>query len=306
MIELSFPNINILKQTHFLAVKSYVRDIMRPKAREDFYLDVIALPGFERYSKVYNVQGDNFDWLQQFILADYKTLDLWVKHNARLLSFDHMKKVYLNRFSKSPNDYVDKQETYNSYTLFRMMDINVCPYCEHEFIEEVEIYGQERRTVEFDHYFPKGDKEFPGLAMCFYNLIPSCKPCNQLKKTYPVAACPYDPNIESLSHFGTSLPLGVNMSTVSDAQCEPKLNPTDGMVTNNDSLALEQRYKQLSPKVHHLLSIKQNFDDSKLREMERCGFGTFDELKNMIFGNPRATAKGKELHTKMKEDMIGY
>lgn len=305
MIALSFHNINVLKQTHFSAVKSYVRDIMRPKSRDEFYSDVIALPGFERFSKVYDAQRDTFDWLEQFILADYKTLEMWSKNNAKQLAFDHMKKVYLNRFSKSPNDYVDKQETYNSYTLFRMMDISVCPYCEHEFIEEVAIYGKERRTVEFDHYFPKGDDEFPGLAMCFYNLIPSCKPCNQLKKTYPVAASPYDPDIESLSHFGTLLPLGINMSTVTDAQCEPKLNPTGGMIKNNESLALEQRYKQLAPEVHRLLTIKQNFDDNKLREMERCGFGTFNNLKNTIFGNPRRIAKGNELHTKMKEDLIG-
>lgn len=306
MIALTFPNIDVLKQTHLAAVQSYVRDIMRANAREEFYAEVVALPGFERYPKVYDARRDTFGWLEQFILADYTTLESWAQNNAKLLSFDHMKKVYLNRFSKSPNDYVDRQETYNSYTLFRMMDINVCPYCEHEYIEEVDIYGQTRRTMEFDHYFPKGEQEFPGLAMCFYNLIPSCKPCNQLKKTNPVAASPYDPNIEILSHFSTNLPLGINMSTVTVGQCEPKLNPTGGMITNNNSLALEQRYKQLASDVHRLLTAKQNFDDDKLREMERCGFGTFDGLKKTMFGNPRSIAKGKELHSKMKEDLIGY
>ena len=306
MIALKFPNKDILKHTHFDAIKSYVLDIMRSDARVDFYKCVIALPGFEHYPKVYDGQEDAFNWLEQFILADYKTLESWVKNQAQLLSFDYMKKVYLNRFSNGLNDFVDKQGTYNSYTLFNLMGVKVCPYCEHEFIEVVEINGKRRRTMEFDHFFPKGEKEYPALAMCFYNLIPSCKPCNQLKMTNPVAASPYDPNIESLSHFGTDLPLGVNMDTVEDAQCEPKLHSAGCMIVNDKSLAIEQRYKPLASAVHRLLKKKQSYDDAKLREMERCGFGKFEDMKIDIFGNPRYLASGKELHTKMKEDLIGY
>jgi hypothetical protein len=306
MIALSFHNIDRLKQTHFAALKSYVSDIMSPNDCNSFYSAVISLPGFEKYAKAYDAKNDTFDWLEKFILADYKTLELWAKSSAPLLKFDFMKKVYLNRFSKGIDKYVDKQRTYNSYTLFRMMDINVCPYCEHEFFEEVVINGQKRRTAEFDHFFPKGDNEYPGLAMCFYNLIPSCKPCNQLKMTNQIAASPYDPDIESLSHFWTDLPIGINMNSVTDAQCEPKLDATEGMAINNKTLAIEQRYKHLAPDVHRLLINKQSFDDAKLLEIERLGICTFDELKIALFGNPRSVAFGKELHTKMKEDLIDY
>lgn len=306
MIALKFPNIDILKQTHFDAIKSYVRDIMRSDARKDFYKHVIALPGFEIYHKEHDEQNDDYNWLKQFILADFKVLESWVKNHAQLLSFDYMKKVYLNRFSKGLDDFVDKQGSYNSYTLYELMGVKVCPYCEHEFLEVVEIYGQKRRTMEFDHFFPKGENEYPGLAMCFYNLIPSCKPCNQLKKTNPVATSPYDPDIELLSHFETNLPLGVNMETVDDLQCEPILHTVGGMIINDKSLAIEQRYKPLAPEVHRLLKNKQSFDDDKLREMERCGFGKFEELKMGLYGNPRSVASGKELHTKMKKDLIDY
>lgn len=306
MIALRFPNIDLLRRTHIGAVKSYVRDIMSPNARMDFYSAVIALPGFEKYPSVYDARNDSFDWLEQFILADHKTLASWVRNSAGLLSFDFMKKLYLNRFSKGLNDYVDREGTYNSCTLYDLMGVKVCPYCEHEFIEEVDICGRKRRTMEFDHFFPKGDDGYPGLAMCFYNLIPSCKPCNQLKRTNPLAASPYDPEIESLSHFGTDLLVGINMHSVTDAQCEPRLNPTGGMAVNNGILALEQRYRQLAPEVHRLLTAGQEYDDNKLREMELCGFGTFDELKKIIFGNPRAVAAGRELHTKMKKDLIDY
>ena len=306
MVALKFPNIDILKQTHFDAIKSYVCDIMSLDALNDFYKHIVALPGFENYPQEYNEQNNDYNWLKQFILADFSILESWVKNHAQLLSFDYMKKVYLKRFSNGLNNFVDKQGNYNAYALFELMGVKVCPYCEHEFIEVVEINGQKRRTMEFDHFFPKGKEEYPGLAMCFYNLIPSCKPCNQLKMTNPVAASPYDPDIASLSCFVTDLPLGVNMEIVDDAQCEPKLHSVGGMIVNDKSLAIEQRYKPLASEVHRLLRNKQSYNDAKLREMERSGFGNFEDLKMDIFGNPRSVASGNELHTKMKEDLIGY
>jgi hypothetical protein len=94
------------------------------------------------------------------------------------------------------------------------MNIKVCPYCEHEFLDIVTVkFGtQIKRTIEFDHFYPKGDDEYPGLAMCYYNLIPSCKPCNQLKMINPVAANPYHPSIEKMTYLFPDLPLGINMN----------------------------------------------------------------------------------------------
>lgn len=99
MIRLLFPNIEELKQLHYEAVKSYVADIMRKEQRKDFYQKVIDHPGFESYGKVYDFRHDPFDWLKQFVLADCSTLASWVANCPKLLKFDYMKKVYINRFS---------------------------------------------------------------------------------------------------------------------------------------------------------------------------------------------------------------
>ena len=117
MIRLLFPNIEELKQLHYEAVKSYVADIMRKEQRKDFYQNVIVLPGFESYDKEYDFRHDTFDWLKQFVLADCSTLASWVANCPKLLKFDYMKKVYINRFSNGISKYVDRQETYNSYAL---------------------------------------------------------------------------------------------------------------------------------------------------------------------------------------------
>lgn len=188
------------------------------------------------------------------------------------------------------------------------MNLKVCPYCEHEFLDVVEVLQgtQTKRTIEFDHFYPKGSDEYPALAMCFYNLIPSCKSCNQLKMTNPVAANPYEANIENLSYFYSNQLIGVNYTAVSETDFTIGLHTEGNMVVNQDTLGLEQRYQSLNSTACQLLKNKQNFDDDKLAEMERMGFGTVEELKCSFFGKPRSEALGTELHTKMKEDLIGY
>ena len=308
MIRLLFPNIEELKRLHYEAVKSYVADIMHKNQREVFYQKVIALPGFERYDREYDWEHDSFEWLEQFILADCQTLAGWVAGCPELLKFDDMKKVYLNRFSNGISNYVDQNKTYNAYTLFVKMNLKVCPYCEHEPLDIVKVmYGtQVKRTLEFDHFYPKGSDEYPGLAMCFYNLVPSCKACNQLKMMNPVAANPYESGIEELSYFYTNQPLGVSYNFVSEADFCIKMHTEGNMMINQDTLGLEQRYQSQNYSAYQLLKNWQIFDDDKLAEMERMGFGTVEGLKHSFFGKPRSEALGTELHTKMKEDLIGY
>ena len=302
MIFLNFQNLNGLLALHYDAVKSYVENTMREAPKTNFHSRVLALSGMEDVSDT-----DGLDvWLKRFILATPKQLEKWASEEKDKLSFVEMRSLYLNRFSNSPNTFVDPAGTYNAYTLFKKMGINVCPYCEHEFIDIVLKDGQERRTMEFDHFYPKGDHEYPGLAMCFFNLIPSCKPCNQLKMASPTAASPYDPAIEQMTWIYPNLDIGANMEKVSVDRCKPLLHATGGMVVNNNSLGLEQKYANMASEVHRLLKNKQQFPEEKLEEMEDMGFGNKDDLRRGIFGTPKDEARWHELHTKMKYDLIGY
>lgn len=306
MIALSFSNIGALKRMHYEAVKDYVAQTMAAADRLSLYRQIIQLPGFETYSPDEEGLNASYQWLQAFILADVDTLRVWTINHADKLRFTYMKKLYLRRFANGANNFVDTQNTYNAYTLFKAMDIKVCPYCEHEYIVSVEIDGQTHRTMEFDHFYPKDDEQYPALAMCFYNLIPSCSACNRLKLAKRIAANPYDEHIESLTHLHPDLEVGVNIETLSDADCEIKFHPSGDMIVNENILALEQRYAVLSPKVRELLRKRQQFPIEKLEEMERAGFGTKEQFLRALFGAPRLETNGKELHTKMKQDLLGY
>lgn len=295
MIHLDLKNIEELKALHYEAVESYVREIMSESRRSSFKNAVCALPG---------IDTENYTWLKQFILADWKILKIWTENEADKLQFAEMKSLYLNRFANGKNKFVDRGDSYNSMTLFKAMNVHVCPYCEDEKILVINQYEEERRTSEFDHFYPKSD--YPGLAMCFYNLVPSGKVCNQLMKAYPIEANPYDNQIESLTWLYPDLPIGVNMDTVNVEQCAVKLHAKGGMVTNDQSLTLEQRYAQYAQEAYDLLRKRQLYTDEKLEEFERMGMVGKEQLKRDLFGRPREEAKGEELRTKMKKDLIDW
>ena len=88
MVRLSFPNVEELKRMHYEAVKSYVSETMHAKKRKGFYYKVIELAGFEAYERDYDEEGDTYDWLKHFLLADCETLVSWVEYHADKLKFD--------------------------------------------------------------------------------------------------------------------------------------------------------------------------------------------------------------------------
>lgn len=66
---------------------------------------------------------------------------------------------------------------------FVALNIATCPYCNRNWISHVDTSGKKdgKFLFDIDHYFPQ--EKYPYFTLSFYNLIPSCTPCNQrLKK----------------------------------------------------------------------------------------------------------------------------
>lgn len=60
--------------------------------------------------------------------------------------------------------------------ILRIMNVDVCPYCNRQYIFTLE---DKNVRAQLDHYYPK-DK-YPYLAISIYNLIPCCSICNIAK-----------------------------------------------------------------------------------------------------------------------------
>ncbi len=61
------------------------------------------------------------------------------------------------------------------------LDMKVCPYCNRNYIFNFLKTNKKNATAQLDHFFDKGT--YPYLAVCLYNLVPSCSTCNQRKST---------------------------------------------------------------------------------------------------------------------------
>lgn len=304
MVHLNFQNIAELENMHYHAVEDYVVNKMKASDIDEVYSHVRQLPFGVNYPKERNI--NDFSWLRRFILADLDLLNLFVSQYSQFLKFKQFKSLYLNRFAKGTDNYVDTGNSYNAYTLFNKMDIQVCPYCEDSSIGVYKDGDKEKKIEEFDHFYPKDDTKYPGLAMCFYNLVPSCHDCNSVKLTKPLGTNPYDPTIEKQTFIYPNLPVGVNMDTVKESQCSPLFHAKGGMVINESTLLLEQRYQQHNSEVYLLLRNMQMYTEDKLEEIAKLCSTDKETVRRSIFGRPRSEANGKELHTKMKQDLIQY
>ena len=146
---------------------------------------------------------------------------------------DYIAERYKEKLESRYNK-IDKKE------LVRITGVTVCPYCNRNFINVTE----EANTSQLDHFFPKN--EYPLLALCFYNLIPSCYGCNNKKSTSKFYISPYD---ESITDIDELLKFSLNIKSAD-------------FINNSESIDIrikddisEEELKQLESK--DKLSVRQ-------------------------------------------------
>lgn len=92
-------------------------------------------------------------------------------------------------------DVKSGKTNYDVYQLIAMMNIDVCPYCNRQFISTV-VQGKKRTRAQLDHF--KSKEKYPYLALSLNNLIPCCAVCNLLKHADdPQMIYPYDEGFDN-------------------------------------------------------------------------------------------------------------
>lgn len=285
---------------HYNAVLDYVRD-QAEEIQDELYANIRGVvEGFPPTR-----DSENYDWLAYFILAGVDVLEQWATQKQNVLGFDFFLDMYKKRFSQK-DKYVDTAQTYNAYTLLNAMDIHVCPYCDDEYFDIIHPVQGKRRTMDFDHFHPKDP--YKGLAMCFYNLIPSGKDCNFAMNTKPIQANPYHPEIESWSRFEVDMPVGANLDSIRLDEFSVKLITSGRMSVNNKFLAIEERYNNRKGVILRFLIAMRNHSEEAEAEMQRLGISAewIASDKRASLGLPYPENRGKELHQKLRFDITGY
>ncbi len=290
------------KEAHSNAVINYV------KSQPMFYQKTL----FDHINQLLPQAGDfvefqknnDWSWLKDFILADVATLTS-LTGNKVLLQFNEFKTIYSSKFCNGATVYVDSTTKYNAYTFCENLNVTVCPYCDEEYLDILRGDGKKTiRTLEIDHFYPKS--EYPALAMCFFNLVPSGQNCNGIKKTELLGMNPYEESIEKCTHLYPDFPVGINMDKLSVADCVIKFHPTGGMIQNVDKLRLEERYERHKGVAHKYITNLQFYTDEKIDELVKMGFlPSRDAAYRDLFDIPMPEDGEQRLLTKLRKDIVG-
>ncbi|WP_022754239.1 HNH endonuclease [Butyrivibrio fibrisolvens] len=141
-----------------LADEQTLKDIltMHPHDLEKKYKWIYAYSVFVR-----NVDAKRGDPANKYCLEE---LEKFNKDISNYLNYE-----FLDRFFKGLRP-----------ELVRRIGVKVCPYCNQQYVNYIEDDRYNGYLGDLDHIRPKS--LYPFFSMSLYNLIPVCKPCNQLFK----------------------------------------------------------------------------------------------------------------------------
>jgi len=124
--------------------------------------------------------GYNYDTWHPFFEKKHQADDYHGQHRAGAQQIkthiSHLKSVFNYTW------FTDKENVYNAYKLTSNLARHTCTYCNRSYTSTVirESDGLQVIRPTLDHWFFKAGH--PLLAISFYNLIPSCYPCNSAAK----------------------------------------------------------------------------------------------------------------------------
>ncbi|WP_321279071.1 hypothetical protein [Marinifilum fragile] len=129
--------------------------------------------------------------IKNLILATPSLLRQIVNKVGGVLNTKDAQNFNLGFIKTKYKSFTSRDHLYRPSDLADNLGIKVCPYCNRTFIISTKKKnGEIKRTDQLDHFFPKS--RYPYLALCFYNLIPSCSACNHIKKEQEIGLSPYE------------------------------------------------------------------------------------------------------------------
>lgn len=212
-----------------------------------------------------------------------------------------MLKKNVNRKLTSVFDYKWFTRTnatyYSGYDLATKLNMKTCPYCNRNYT--VTVANGRNRTVrpDFDHFLPH--KQYPLLALSFYNLIPSCLICNrtiknQAKIVYGKYIHPYEEGFNDalkINFFPNDVDSSVGIKT--DYEILTITNPLQPVKANKCQKSFELfKLKEIYKESHNgeiADIIRKHYISSGkyLEELQKAfpSIGSIDELYRLAFGN---------------------
>lgn len=243
--------------------------------------------------------------LRKFI-SDYNeafTSDSFQKHP------DKIKKVKDEVVKKYVNIYKNFSNRVLAFKILRVMQVNVCPYCNRSYTFTI----KSKSRPEFDHFFPK--TECPFLAVSIYNLIPSCSLCNKGKSNADPSLLlyPYEESFEekniffSLENLIPYLLNSNNKKNVLKISLEPKEKYKDIIGFYNEKFKIEPLYNEHINYVGNIIKKHQVFNKDMIESLYNSYgeiFNDQNEVRQLIYGNYEISNFNQRPLSKLTKDIL--
>ena len=135
---------------------------------------------------IYLILAANFDTMKNYLKDKIDSNSLLIHQgNKKSRSSDYKK--YQKKFEILYSKYLSSVKSEFKKPFFELFkDVNVCPYCNRNFINPInkdeitKINGaNDNQSPDIEHFFPKSI--YPFLSLSISNLLPSCAFCNKIK-----------------------------------------------------------------------------------------------------------------------------
>lgn len=190
-------------------------------------------------------------------------------------------------------DFLEKR--YNNFRssqaarLINEIDVLACPYCNSNYLNvSRDKNGQLRMLGDFDHFYSKS--KYPALQICLYNLIPSCKVCNQCKGNKPsLILNPYNDKYASNIVFQTAFDDKVDFRYLLGLSDNFEITINRDTLSKSDQneidmFNLEERYKNLKKQAREII-IKSRIYNSIYEDLLFKEFSISpSDIENSMFG----------------------
>lgn len=180
-----------LGKTDKKKIKSEIKELC--KCLEEKSEEILEGDGYLNYKNYkIKVKGFSKDIEEEEIREELKVfsnIDLDGFIEKRQEKLDTNDKIFDLRcykyFLKTKIDFLEifnycKIQSNYRHEIISMMGINVCPYCQRNYITSYTEEDEKKTTADLDHFYPKS--KYPYLALSLYNFIPSCQICNSRMK----------------------------------------------------------------------------------------------------------------------------
>ena len=199
-------------------------------------------------------------------------------------------------------------------------DFRTCFYCNKDFITNFET-EKEVSTFQLDHFYDKAT--YPYLALCLYNLIPSCYVCNAkvkgTKNTFE-----YDIKVGKFNKETCISPNSKNFDFENKVKFKLLLDkdcknlhvqdkkdidiPLKEQFTNEydkyiEIFKLNERYKAHKDIVYEMIQKAELYPESRLKELQDITGIPFQQIKKDIFNLSDEIDLSKKPFSKLIKDM---